>query len=726
MPFINCSTPQVDAITLSLAGNPADTLPANATNVTYTLVSGGGSIAGDLYNNPNPVTGSNTVEIERCYDAPIAVDCTPSYTQALVSSNGTTATVSVTNTGSDPLLIGGTTTVNPGSTGTLSGVTITTTASGSKQACFDISCTSSALQNFCETDTCLVTVQSDAAKNITLNCPTDPITSLSALANFNLQWTDNNPPVAPDTRNYDPHAGNDVDLGQSVQYPANNKIVDLTPFASGTSGTIPITLECFDNGDTASTEVVANCVIEYEFVAATHDGGMTFSEIEIAAKQSHDFGNNFDFTFIDDDHYIAEYLYQNPDVCYWDVITLANNEKCVVEVPVPSIPNNAITLPVPTGGNDTAMLQQIMDSAPNQTYVGAGTYRLDGLTFNQPGTVVYNMPSVPAASTDIFINIRANDVRLIDCPQDGQNQGSVYMGVRIEDCDRTHLIRSGLTNMLHTGTGSGGGVRLDNCHDFHFACNTYTDLINPANGTAICRVNAYWMQGGNSSITDGGYIVNNVATNLHSTGTPTNGADDAEFFTTQLHTGHAKQVKLFANRCVDAGKRFVKSQTDGGVTMLSNQYGWITDSSVIGTRKRLRMIDVQFNTGDIIARNNRFKIEGTERWGNVFLLNSRAAQEENVHFDNNCIEINMPNPGITFDLRPLAAHDLVGGSTGTDDSMEVPNTSIKDNYVYGTGAVNYYYWMGRGYNLNTGPLDVSGNVFNMSDANNPYQGIEAQ
>ena len=433
----------------------------------------------------------------------------------------------------------------------------------------------------------------------------------------------------------------------------------------------------------------------------------------------------FTFTFPDQDHYEAEFLYRNPNSCYWQTITLPDGQQCVVDVPVPSIPAGAIALPTGNGGNNTAAVESVINAAPNRTYVGSGTYGLDDLQINQPGTVIYNMPSVPTGSTGRFISINADDVRLIDCPQDAQNQGSVFLGIRIVGAHRPHLIRSGLSNMLHNAGQNGGGVFIRDCHDFHFACNTYKNLLNPINGTNTCRANAFWMNGFGGHITDGGYIVNNVAENLHSTGNPPNGDDDAEFLTVQSHAGHAKQIKVFANRCVDAGKRLIKSQQDGGITALSNFYHWDTNTTALGNRTRLSVVDVLLNTSDVIARNNRIKIDGNRNWGYAFsIFSTNGSSATNIHFDHNCIEINNPWNGAAFDQRIFSCWDA-NGAPGTSSGSEPSNSTIQNNIVYGAGAVNWNYWMGNGYDLNSGSQITSGNIINLP-APSPIQGNELQ
>ncbi len=454
-------------------------------------------------------------------------------------------------------------------------------------------------------------------------------------------------------------------------------------------------------------------------------GATTFSEIENLGMQ----GN----CYRDDDHYIAEYLYLNPDTCYWRV---ENNggEKQIVPLDVPPIPQDATALPAPSGGDDTSAIETIINAAPYKTFYGTGeTYRLDSLEILQDGTVIYDMPSIPAnLSVGRMIHINgANDVKLFDSPQDGQNNPEFYVGIQAEG-DRFHIVRSGLTNMFHKSGKSGGGVYIRRRQeDFHIACNTYKNILSQKSGTGTARANAIWHNGGNVTASGDGYIVNNIAENLQSTGDPVNGGKDAEFLTMQSFTGHDGYVRVFGNRGIDAGKRLAKFQATGGSKVLSNYYEWKTNETPeLGLRTRLAIVSLPgFNASNVIVRNNRFKINGNKNWSYVFMNNTKngaAGNQENVHFDCNDIEINNPWNGERYDQIVFVGRDKSGGSGGTDSSMEPSNSTIENNRIYGTGSVNWHYWMGQGFDLNSGPLQPTNNTFNLSGAGSPQQGIERQ
>jgi len=91
--------------------------------------------------------------------------------------------------------------------------------------------------------------------------------------------------------------------------------------------------------------------------------------------------------YIDSDHYVAEFLYQNPNVCFWKVDT---SKKTVTEVKVPTPPSNAIKLPKPSGGDDTSTLEKIINGNKGKSFVGQGTYSVSDLDIHVPVTI-FNM-----------------------------------------------------------------------------------------------------------------------------------------------------------------------------------------------------------------------------------------------------------------------------------------------------------------------------------------------
>lgn len=539
---------------------------------------------------------------------------------------------------------------------------------------------------------------------------------------YKFSWIHQNP--ISSTVNYDLRI-NGVDPGPSVVYPESSNTIDIcnTLGISKGTGTLEVELLYWYDGDVNAQLSAGICNINYDFgTNSNHGKGKTFAQIE-AATDLPNFCND------SDDAYVAEYLYQNPDVCYWDVQTLADGQKCVVPVPVPGPPNNAIQLPAPSGGDDTQALESVINgNGTNKVFVGSGSYKVNQLDIDKAGTVIHNMKVTPTPGAGELIHINGNDVRLIDCPQDMQNQSSAYLGISATFADRFHLIRSGLTNMHHTGGKSGGGVKITGCADFHIAGGTYRKIWNVKNEANVCRANAFWVSGwhngGPFATTDGGYIVNNIGEDFQSTGKPTNGNEDGEFLTIQGNVGHLGQIKVYANRCVDAGKRLIKGQAHAGFTALSNDYEWRTVSSALGNRKRTTIVAVHFGLDDVIVRNNRIAINGDDNWGYVMNIQQTGKSGTNIHFDCNSVEINTPWNGAGYDQLVLVARSLNAGSTGSDTSQENINCTMNDNTIFGTGGVNYHYWFGEGFDVNSGPFQPKGNTFNLSDPASPHQGME--
>jgi len=76
----------------------------------------------------------------------------------------------------------------------------------------------------------------------------------------------------------------------------------------------------------------------------------------------------------DDDHYVAEFLYQNSRVTYWEVDS-ANKRIRSIAPPEPS--NTAITLPKPNGNDDTEDVEKLINSNPGKEFVGqSGNYKI--------------------------------------------------------------------------------------------------------------------------------------------------------------------------------------------------------------------------------------------------------------------------------------------------------------------------------------------------------------
>ena len=409
---------------------------------------------------------------------------------------------------------------------------------------------------------------------------------------------------------------------------------------------------------------------------------------------------------LDEDHYVAEFLYQNEDTCYWDVDS-TNNTISKVDNPIPPI--DSIILPPPTGNDDTAVIEQIINSNPGAAVVGNGIYKINNLKITVP-IDIYNLPvKVARGATEIFF-IESPNVRIFNSPIDANNESSVYTGFHVKSGSHNFtLVKSGVSNIKHTQGKNAAGVTIRHANNFHLACNTFENITNSTSDkNATARANAIWMTGGHSGTTSGGTIVNNIANNLQSNGA----RKDSEFFTIQGYksTDSKNPVKIFANRGFEGGKRMTKHQ-EGNALVLSNSYTWEEKSGPLGDRLLLAMVNVQF-AHNVTARNNRFRVAADGRFDYIFNLNAqeRTFVPDNVHFDCNSIEIadvTDINGGSISQIITARNADLTASDTG----HEATNSTANYNHVFGQGATSFHYFFGEGYPNDGGRFETTGNIF---------------
>jgi len=419
----------------------------------------------------------------------------------------------------------------------------------------------------------------------------------------------------------------------------------------------------------------------------------------------------------DHQHYLAEYLYQTPDACFWKVD--ASNER-VIKVEVPAIPDSAIKLPAPSGVDDTAALEDVINNNPGSSVYGVGTYSISNLEIRVPINI-FNLRMVPAKNAGRIVNVKSPDVRIFNSPIDASGSNSVYSGYFVNaGADRFVLINSGFSNMHHTEQKNAAGVIIKGADDFHIACNTFDNLVNDTSDESkTARANAIWMTGGNSESTSGGIIANNSSENLQSNGA----INDAEFFTSQgwKSTDNQKPVRIYANRTINAGKRLTKHQADDAV-VLSNSYHWRDATGPLGQRTQYAMINVQFSS-NVIVRNNRLKVSSTGGFDYIFHANAKWAEveQDNLHFDCNDIEI---NNNVLDNHKPVHSQIIAARNSAIDikrTDREATNSSAKNNVVHGEGGVGYFYWFGPGYSDTGGAFDTSGNKFNIRYTGREYK-----
>lgn len=413
-------------------------------------------------------------------------------------------------------------------------------------------------------------------------------------------------------------------------------------------------------------------------------------------------------------HYLAEFLEQRPDVCFWSVDEAAQTVSAQA-TPTPSA--SAIMLPMPSGGDDSAALSAIINAEAGREYVApdGAVYTLNDEISVDVAADIYNLHVVALPGCGVMLRADAPDVRVFDSSFDMDNVASAYLAIYGEPgAHRLTVVNTEIKDMFHTGGNSGGGIRIRPSDDYHVTCNTFADLINDCTGhnshpRPTCRANALWVQGSNAlgddNTANGGYFANNTVGFLQSNGDPTNadgssnGGKDAEVFTVQgFETSGVDNI--LANRCVDGGKRLAKFQEGNGV-VASNHFEWREAAGPLGQFTRRTVVAVHFE-GGVMATNNRIVVNGDRHWGYVFLI---ARNADDVLFDNNSIEINSPLTDLLAE-RTLLRTD--------PDSLGTGN-SLSNNIVFGRGGVNRYYTVNNSWPSST--LAIEGNDFGVPENN---------
>jgi len=419
--------------------------------------------------------------------------------------------------------------------------------------------------------------------------------------------------------------------------------------------------------------------------------------------------------FLDEDHYVAEFLYQNPDTCFWSVDSGAGT---ISAEPVPQPPRDAVRLPRPSGRDDTRMIQTAIDRNPGGAVVGSGVYQVSSLKIKS-SIDIFNMPMTLKRGAHTGIIVNAPDVRIFDSPIDAKNSATARFGYFVEKgAHRFTLVNSGFSNARHTRGNMVSGVFMRGVDDFHLACNTFENLTNrTSNKRKTARANAIWMNGRNRETTSGGYIVNNSAYNLQSNGT----RKDAEFFTIQnfRRTDANNPVRIFGNRAIDAGKRFSKHQEDNAL-VLSNYYEWRTSQGPLGKRPLLAHVGVLYSS-NIAIRNNRVKV------GNVpgfdYILNTYTRgnrRQSNIHYDCNDIEVTTPLPSSSKRSSNVIVGRVIDKSRRST-GFEAINSSANNNRIHGAGSIRNVYWFGNGYNTYGGSFQADGNSIEVDVVDRVYK-----
>ena len=427
---------------------------------------------------------------------------------------------------------------------------------------------------------------------------------------------------------------------------------------------------------------------------------LSFSEIEALGEPSS--------CYPTEDHYVAEFLFQNPDICFWDVRTV-NGKRSVVGLSNPTPPANAIPLPSPSGGDDAPGIAAIINANPGGSFVGKGVYNIKSTIQVKVAADIFDVPSV--ANTSKIWRITSPDVRIFNSPVDGNNSNNLDYAFRAENgADRFTLVKSGLKNVRVTDGGDFAGVILRSNNDPYIACNDYENLINASGpATPVGRANAVWQVDTNH--TSGGYIVNNNSKNLQSNGKN----KDSEFYTKQGFATTGQPIRVFANRGIDSGKRLTKYQSDDAI-QLSNSAVWNVKEGNpgVGNRGLLAFVSIIGNTDNISVYNNRFTVQpGTlgqlDRLIEMGPSTSSSKVMSEVHIDCNLFTINSNDKNSVNQNPSIFYFPTRGGAS----HKRFVNSSVSNNFVQGSGAIEHHWdFSTAGFPTSgwpAGNLDLSGN-----------------
>jgi len=417
-----------------------------------------------------------------------------------------------------------------------------------------------------------------------------------------------------------------------------------------------------------------------------------------------------------DDHYLAEFLYQNPDVCFWDQ---DSKNRTITSLPTPVPPEDSVYMPSPTGGNDTKMIAAFLKKNAGKSVVGTGTYKVATLDIVEP-VDIFNMSMVPASGAKQMVRVLSADVRIFNSPIDGQNMASLAVGFNVEDgSHRFVLVNSDVKNIHHKKSADASAVFVRGANNTYIACNRCENILNSTSDKSkTARANCAWFNGRNKHTLSGGVIANNYASNHQSDGA----RNDAEFFTVQSYKGvdEANPIRIFGNRTYNAGKRFTKNQ-EGDTLILSNYIEWNTKTGPLGRRTLIAPFVVHFDD-NVIIRNNRVSVSAEGHFGAIFRTNSASGNriQNNLHFDNNDIEIidnrdQSTNSGPVLISAMATQHDL--NSVG----YEATNSSANNNNVYGSGSLRNYYSFRNGYAKTGGGFEHINNTISVPFYRSEYQ-----
>jgi len=483
---------------------------------------------------------------------------------------------------------------------------------------------------------------------------------------------------------------------------------------------------------TSSTDGSAGCDnmtwvnISCPFIITTTGGGgnggsdcMTFAEIRAAGRAENCYEERNPGDYVDS--HLAEFLWLNPTVSDWTIDESAQ-EICAVPDPVPS--NSAILLPPPSGGDDSNMLENVINSNANGEIVGQGTYLIGSrIDINVP-IKIFNVPSKLIGNVSVVWRVKSANVEFYNSIIDAQNLVSAHDGWQVyTGSDNFVLTRSGIENIYHINRSTAvnaHGVYIFGANNFRITCNKFNNLINDSDAMRAIRLAA------NGNIPQPkGDVANNECIDLQARPLPGGPTIDPEFFVCQGYTGSIGRVRVMANRCIDAGKRLTKWQHPDGFVG-SNFNFWRNPNDVWGNRSQKHIVNCQIDADRVTAVNNRIKITGAGRWGNLLEVspehNNRTFRD--IHFNCNDIELLDP-PAETFYARGIAFKNK--DATSSDTRNQLINCSASNNVFRGPGGTNHIFAFDAGYDDDASSLDIdlSGNTVNTNVLISVFRGSNA-
>lgn len=383
------------------------------------------------------------------------------------------------------------------------------------------------------------------------------------------------------------------------------------------------------------------------------------------------------------EYHLAEWLIQNPDARYW---TVDESAETVTLVARPQKPGNSVVLPSPSGGDDTSAIRAMLDANVGASFDGQGRlYQINALSLNG-ACDLFDMRVSPRGA-DTF-RVFGDNVRFFDIRIDGAGRSDVEYGwVLYNTSNGCEIIDCEIKDCRTTTGRNFSAVRSRGATNWRAVGNTFENLLGDREGDNSspfsAQANSFIVNSSDDHPAGNGLLALNTVTNLQSNGA----RDDAEFIKLQDCTSYTRDAfKIFANRCINAGKRFIKAQGVGGVLAIANHYDWTEDAGALGTRKKNTLLSVQFNdTSDVHLAHTRSRFEVTANYDGAFLTMANGGTgERRIEIISNDLYISGQIPDDRFKTSLIRV-------AGSGSSSPSHGHAFQRNRVYGPGELPYLY-----------------------------------